>query len=139
MAKFVKPKFEDQSKSFMALANKVFAEISQQDVKRKLIDQMVEDLKKKYAANAVQDLKMPLWKSLQGTDSWAAEKMTVIERTIKRQDIPYFKQTIVQLLDEQPVDTPVIMMQKNVGMLISGENTLLACRLLNIQPKVVII
>jgi hypothetical protein len=139
MAKFVKPKFEDQSKSFMALANKVFAEISQQDIKRKLIDQMIEDLKKKYNTATVRELKLPLWKSLQETDSWVAEKMTVIERNIKRQELPYFKQTIVQLLEEQPVDTPVIMMQKNVGMLISGENTLLACRLLNIQPKVVII
>jgi hypothetical protein len=139
MAKFVKPKFEDQNKSFMVLANKVFAEISQQDIKRKLIDQMIEDLKKKYNTASVQELKLPLWKSLQGTDSWVAEKMTVIERNIKRQELPYFKQTIVQLLEEQPVDTPVIMMQKNVGMLISGENTLLACRLLNIQPKVVII
>jgi len=139
MAKFVKPKFEDQSKSFMALANKLFAEISQQDIKRKLIDQMIEDLKKRYTTNAVQDLKLPLWKSLQGTDSWAAEKMTVIERNIKRQEVSNFKQTMVQLLEEQPVGTPVIMMQQNVGMLISGENTLLACRLLNIQPKVVII
>jgi hypothetical protein len=139
MAKFVKPKFEDQSKHFMAMANKVFADISQQDIRRNLIDQMIEDLKKRYNTATVQDLKLPLWKSLQETNSWTAEKMIIIERTIKRQEIPNFKQVIIQLLEEKAVDTPVIMMQKNVGMLISGENTLLACRLLNIQPKVVII
>jgi hypothetical protein len=139
MAKFVKPKFEDQNKTFMALANKVFADISQQDIRRNLIDQMIEDLKKRYNKAAAQELKMPLWKSLEETNSWTAEKMSVIEKTIKRQEIPNFKQIIIQLLEEKAVDTPVIMMQKNVGMLISGENILLACRLLNIQPRVVII
>jgi hypothetical protein len=139
MAKFVKPKFEDQNKTFMALANKVFADISQQDIRRNLIDQMIEDLKKRYNKAATQELKMPLWKSLEETNSWTAEKMSVIEKTIKRQEIPNFKQIIIQLLEEKAVDTPVIMMQKNVGMLISGENILLACRLLNIQPRVVII
>jgi hypothetical protein len=139
MAKFVKPKFEDQNKTFMALANKVFADISQQDIRRNLIDQMIEDLKKRYNKAAAQELKMPLWKSLEETNSWTAEKMTIIERTIKRQDIPFFKQTMIRLLEEQGVPTPIIMMKNDIGMLITGENTLLACRLLNIQPKVVII
>ena len=139
MAKFVKPRFEDEIKSFNAIANKVFADISQQDIRRNLITQMVEDLKKKYTSKSVQDLKPNMWKSLQGTQSWDAETMKKIEKVIKKQEILKLKQTIIELLSESPVDTPIIIMQNNIGMLISGEHTLLACRLLNIEPKVVMI
>ena len=139
VAKFVKPRFEDEIKSFNAIANKVFADISQQDIRRNLITQMITDLKKKYTTKAVQDLKLNMWKTLQGTESWNAETMKMIERTIKKQEIPKLKQTIIELLSERPVDTPIIIMQNNIGMLITGEHTLLACRLLNIEPKVVMI
>lgn len=139
VAKFVKPRFEDEIKSFNAIANKVFADISQQDIRRNLTKQMIEDLRKKYTTKSVQDLKLNMWKSLQGTHSWDAETMKKIEKAIKKQEIPKLKETIIELLSEKPVNTPIIIMQNNIGMLITGEHTLLACRLLNIEPRVVMI
>lgn len=139
MAKWVKAKFETENKSFTAIANKIAGVIAQPEIKKTLIDNMMEDFKKKYNAKNLQVLGDNAWKALQGTESWNAETMKMIERNIKRNDIPLLNQVIIDILMERPVAAPIIMMQKNIGMLISGEHTLIACRLLNIEPKVVII
>lgn len=139
MAKWVKAKFETENKSFTAIANKIAGVIAQPEIKKTLIDGMMEDFKKKYNAKNLQVLSDNAWKALQGTESWNAETMKMIERNIKRNDIPLLNQSIIDLLMERPVAAPIIMMQKNIGMLISGEHTLMACKLLNIEPKVVII
>ena len=46
MTNWVKAKFESQSKSFNAIANKIVTSISQAEIKKALIDQMMEDFKK---------------------------------------------------------------------------------------------
>ena len=139
MAKWVKAKFETETKSFTAIANKIAGVIAQPEIKKTLIDNMMEDFKKKYNGKNIQPLNDNAWKALQGSESWNCETMKMIERNIKRNDMLTLNQAIVELLMERPVAAPIIMMQKNVGMLISGEHTLMACRLLNIEPKVVII
>ena len=139
MAKWVKEKFENESKSFNAIANKIAGVIAQPEIKKTLIDNMMEDFKKKYNAKNLEVLKDNSWKALQGTESWNAETMKMIERNIKRNNMLSLNNAIIYLLMEKPVAAPIIMMQKNIGMLISGEHTLMACRLLNIEPKVVII
>lgn len=137
MTKWVKTKFDSEIKSFTTIANKIVYNVTQQDIKTKLVEQMLEDFKKKYNTKAIQDLKPNTWKSLQGTESWLPDTMVKIEKHLKGNDVQKLHQVIVDILSQKPVNTPIIMMQNNIGMLISGEHTLMACKLLNIQPKVV--
>lgn len=137
MTKWVKTKFESEIKSFTTIANKIVSNVSQQDIKRKLVDQMLEDFKKKYNTKNLEDLKPTTWKALQGTESWNTDTMIKIEKHLKSNDIKNLHEIIYMMLSGKPVNTPIIMMQNNVGMLICGEHTLMACKLLNIQPKVV--
>lgn len=137
MAKWVKTKFDSEIKNFTAIANKIAGGISQQELKRNLVSQMIDDFKKKYNAKTMQDIKSTEWKMLQGSDSWLSTNMNVIEKNIKKSEMPKLYEAIVNLLSGNPVPTPIIMMQNNVGMLISGEYIMIACRLLNIEPKVV--
>jgi ethanolamine utilization protein EutQ (cupin superfamily) len=138
MTNWVKAKFESQSKSFNAIANKIVTSISQAEIKKALIDQMMEDFKKKYDNKNLQDLKMNEWKSLQGTESWNGDTMIKIKKHLKNSnDINILNETICEMLEGKSVVAPIIMMQNKIGMLIAGEHTLMACRLLNIQPRVV--
>ena len=139
MAKWVKAKFETETKSFTAIANKIAGVIAQPEIKKTLIENMMEDFKKKYNGKNIQPLNDNTWKSLQGSESWNSETIKMIERKVKKNDMLMVYQSIVDILTERPIAAPIIMMQKNVGMLISGEHTLMACKLLNIEPKVVII
>jgi hypothetical protein len=66
--------------------------------------------------------------------------MIKIEKHLKgADDIKKLYQSIYEITSGKSVGAPIIMMQNNVGMLISGEHTLMACKLLNIQPKVIMI
>jgi hypothetical protein len=140
MTNWVKAKFESQSKSFNVIANKIVTNISQPEIKKTLIKQMMEDFKKNYDNKNLQDLKMNEWKSLQGTESWNGDTMIKIQKHLKNSnDINMLHETITEMLSGKSVAAPIVMMQNKIGMLISGEHTLMACRLLNIQPRVVII
>ena len=83
MTNWVKAKFESQSKSFNAIANNIVTSISQAEIKKALIDQMMEDFKKKYDNKNLQDLKMNEWKALQGTESWNGDTMIKIKKHLK--------------------------------------------------------
>jgi glutamyl-tRNA reductase len=112
--------------------------ISQQEIKKKLVEQMLEDFKKSYNSKNLQDLRQNSWKTLQNSESWNAETMIKIEKNLKNaEDKKKIYQCIFDIVADKTVDAPIIMVQNNVGMLISGEHMLMACRLLNIQPKVV--
>jgi hypothetical protein len=138
MTNWVKAKFDSQSKSFNAIANKIVTNISQPEIKKTLIEQMMEDFKKKYDNKNLQDLKMNEWKSLQGTESWNGDTMIKIQRHLKNSsELNMLHETIVEVLSGKSVIAPIIMMQNKVGMLIAGEHTMMACKLLNIQPRVV--
>jgi ethanolamine utilization protein EutQ (cupin superfamily) len=138
MTNWVKAKFESQSKSFNAIANKIVSNISQAEIKKALIEQMMEDFKKKYDNKNLQDLKMNDWKSLQGTESWNGDTMIKIKKHLKNSnDTNILHETITEMLSGKSVVAPIIMVQNKIGMLIAGEHTLMACRLLNIQPRVV--
>ena len=139
MTNWVKAKFDSQSKSFNAIANKIVTNISQPEIKKTLIEQMMEDFKKKYDNKNLQDLKMNEWKALQGTESWNGDTMIKIQRHLKNSnELNMLHETIVEVLSGKSVAAPIIMMQNKIGMLIAGEHTLMACKLLNIQPRVVI-
>ena len=138
MTKWVKAKFDSEIKSFTTIANKIAHGVSQQEIKKKLVDQMLEDFKKKYNAKNIVDLKPNAWKALQGSESWNTETMVKIEKHLKNaSDTQKLYEAIFQIVSGKAIDAPIIMMQNNVGMLICGEHTLMACKLLNIQPKVV--
>ena len=138
MTNWVKAKFDSQSKSFNAIANKIVTNISQPEIKKTLIEQMMEDFKKKYDNKNLQDLKANEWKSLQGTESWNGDTMIKIQRHLKNSsELNMLHETIVEVLSGKSVVAPIIMMQNKIGMLIAGEHTLMACKLLNIQPRVV--
>lgn len=139
MTKWVKGKFESEIKSFTAIANKIVSNVSQQDIKRKLVDQMLEDFKKKYNTKTIEDLKPTSWKNLQGSESYLTDTMIKIEKHVKKSDKDALNKIITDILLMKPVSTPIIMMQNNVGMLVCGEHTLMACKLLNIQPRVVML
>lgn len=139
MTKWVKAKFESEIKSFTIIANKIVSNVSQQDIKRKLVDQMLEDFKKKYNTKTIEDLKPTAWKNLQGSESWLTDTMTKIEKHVKKSEMDKLNKIIIDILSMKPVNTPIIMMQNNVGMLVCGEHTLMACRLLNINPRVVML
>jgi hypothetical protein len=139
MTKWVKGKFEGEIKSFTAIANKIVSNVSQQDIKRKLVDQMLEDFKKKYNTKTIEDLKPTAWKNLQGSESYLTDTMIKIEKHVKKSEIDALNKIIIDILSMKPVNTPIIMMQNNVGMLVCGEHTLMACKLLNIQPRVVML
>lgn len=139
MTNWVKAKFDSQSKSFNTIAHKIVTNISQPEIKKALIEQMMEDFKKKYDNKNLQDLKTNDWKTLQGTESWNGDTMIKIQKHIKNNnELNMLHQTIVEMLSGKSVVAPIIMVQNKVGMLIAGEHTLMACRLLNIQPRVVI-
>jgi len=137
MTRWVKGRFESEIKSFTTIANKIIGSASQQVIKKQLVDQMLEDFKKNYNSKNVQQLKNVTWRTLQGTESWNSDTMTKIEKHLNKSEIDALNKTIVDILSMKPVSAPIIMMQNNVGMLVCGEYTLIACRLLNIQPKVV--
>ena len=138
MTNWVKAKFDSQSKSFNAIASKIVTNISQPEIKKTLIEQMMEDFKKKYDNKNLQDLKANEWKSLQGTESWNGDTMIKIQRHLKNSsELNMLHETIVEVLSGKSVVAPIIMMQNKIGMLIAGEHTLMACKLLNIQPRVV--
>jgi len=138
MTKWVKTKFESEIKSFTTVVNKIVSNISQQEIKKKLVEQMLEDFKKSYNSKNLQDLRQNSWKTLQNSESWNAETMIKIEKNLKNaEDKKKIYQCIFDIVADKTVDAPIIMVQNNVGMLISGEHMLMACRLLNIQPKVV--
>jgi hypothetical protein len=139
MTKWVKSKFESEIKSFTIIANKIVSNVSQQDIKRKLVDQMLADFKKKYNTKTIEDLKPTAWKNLQGSESWLTDTMTKIEKYVKKSEMDKLNKIIIDILSMKPVSTPIIMMQNNVGMLVCGEHTLMACRLLNINPRVVVL
>jgi hypothetical protein len=140
MANWVKNKFENEIKSFMVITDKVVSNISQKELKKKIIDQMLDDLKKKYNSKNLQDLKPITWRSLEGSESWNADTMVKIQKYLKSaDDTKKIYQSIYNMVSNKSVNAPIIMMQNNIGMLISGEHTLMACRLLNIQPKVIMI
>ena len=136
MTKWVKTKFDSEIQSFTKIANNIVSNVSQREIKKKLVEQMLEDFKKKYNAKNLQDLKTNAWRSLEGSESWDADTMVKIERKIKG-DTQKLYEVISQIVSGRAVDAPIIMMQNSVGMLICGEHTLMACKLLNIQPKVV--
>jgi hypothetical protein len=138
MTNWVKAKFESQSTSFNVIANKIVTNISQPEIKKALIKQMMEDFKKNYDNKTLQTLNMNEWKSLQGTESWNGDTMIKIQKHLKTSnDINMLHETITEMLSGRSVAAPIVMMQNKIGMLISGEHTLMACRLLNIQPRVV--
>lgn len=138
MTNWVKAKFDSQSKSFNAIANKIVTNISQPEIKKTLIEQMMVDFKKKYENKNIQDLKANDWKMLQGTESWSGDTMIKIQKHIRNSnDLNMFHEIICEMLSGKPVNVPIIMVQNKIGMLIAGEHTLMACKLLNIQPRVV--
>jgi len=137
MTNWVKAKFDGERKSFNTIANKIVTNISQPEIKKALIEQMMEDFKKKYDNKNIQDLKMNEWKALQGTESWNCDTMVKIQKHLKSTDIKILYETIYEMLSGKSVSAPIIMMQNKIGMLIAGEHTLMACKLLNIQPRVV--
>lgn len=139
MTKWVKTKFESEIKSFTTIANNIVSGVGQQAIKKQLVDQMLEDFKKKYNTKNIQELKPTSWRALQGSESWTCDTMVKIEKHLKTPDIKILHETIYEMLSGKPVNTPIIMMQNNVGMLVCGEHTLMACKLLNIEPKVVIL
>jgi hypothetical protein len=139
MTKWVKGKFESEIKSFTAIANKIASDISQQEIKKKLVEQMLEDFKKKYNAKKEQVLKPTTWRMLEGSESWNCDTMIKIEKQLKSSDIKLLYEIIYEMLSEKNINCPIIMMQNNIGMLVCGENTLMACKLLNIEPKVIMI
>jgi hypothetical protein len=64
--------------------------------------------------------------------------MIKIQRHLKNSnELNMLHEAIVEVLSGKSVAAPIIMMQNKIGMLIAGEHTLMACRLLNIQPRVV--
>lgn len=138
MANWVKTRFENETKSFTAIANKIVSNVSQQEIKRKLVEQMLNDFKKKYNAKNLQELRPNAWRTLEGSESWDADTMMKIEKRLRgNNDLQKVYQAINLIVSNKPIDAPIIMMQNNVGMLICGEHTLMACKLLNIEPKVV--
>jgi hypothetical protein len=140
MTKWVKAKFDDEIKSFTAIANKISYNINEKDIKKKIVEQMLDDFKKKYNSKNLQELKLSAWRKLQGSESWNTDTMIKIEKHLKgADDIKKLYQSIYEITSGKSVGAPIIMMQNNVGMLISGEHTLMACKLLNIQPKVIMI
>ena len=138
MTKWIKTKFESEIKSFTTVVNKIVSNISQQEMKKQLVDQMLEDFKKKYNNKILQDLKQNSWKALQNSESWNAETMIKIEKNLKNaEDKKKIYQCIFDIVADKPVNAPIIMLQNNVGMLISGEHMLMSCRLLS-MPKTAI-
>ena len=120
---WLKPEFDSEINEFKRVA------------KDKLID--LNDLRKAYKSASLIFLDNNLWKSIENTDSWETttkERAATVAKKHNR-DIDKIYQNI-----RDQMDSPIVLIKGDEPpTLISGNTRLMACRVLKIYPKIVLI
>lgn len=100
------------------------------------------DLTRKYTTSAPVTLTDAIWRNLQDSDSWDTFTMSKIKQAIQRKRSsnanrdPYA--VMKEILSGRP-RCPIILHRENTYSVIAGNTRLMVCRMLEIQPTVVIV
>lgn len=135
--KWVKVKFEAEEGEFDRVATELTG--TQPD---EIWNSNFKKLKTLYSKSVLTNLTNSIWNKLSNTDSNKPMTMTQIKNAIRSNgDSSGFRDIygVIGEIVSNSARAPIIILMNNKYILVAGNTRLMACRLLDIVPKVVII
>jgi hypothetical protein len=138
MTNWYKDAFNNEVLEFERVTNDLTADRESDDEWK----MMFNKLKKSYNNETIKVLNDRVWAKLENTDSWSTTTINKVNKAILDNSEGSGKRDIYGVISEILGDKtrcPIILKNKSGYTLIAGNTRLMACRLIGIRPKVIVV
>lgn len=141
MTGWIKSNFDDVLEEFDQIADELTPKAADKKEYQAALGNTRNMLRKMYDASRQTILTDGVWKNLQNTDSWKTTTYEYVERAIARNRSTSGDVDIYTAISDvlTTANCPIILKASNRYVLIAGNTTLMACRLIGITPSVIIL
>ena len=138
MTNWYKDAFNNEVREFERVVNDLTADRESDDE----WEMMFDKLKKSYNNEPIKVLNDSVWAKLENTDSWSTTTINKVNKAIFDNSKSSGKRDIYDVISEilgNKTRCPIILKNKSGYTLIAGNTRLMACRLIGIRPKVIVV
>jgi hypothetical protein len=138
MTNWYKDAFNNEVGEFERVVNDLTADRESDDE----WEMMFDKLKKSYNNEPIKVLNDSVWAKLENTDSWSTTTINKVNKAIFDNSKSSGKRDIYDVISEilgNKTRCPIILKNKSGYTLIAGNTRLMACRLIGIRPKVIVV
>ena len=139
MTNWYKDAFNNEVGEFERVVNDLTADRESDDE----WEMMFDKLKKSYNNEPIKVLNDSVWAKLENTDSWSTTTINKVNKAIfDNSKEGSGKRDIYDVISEilgNKTRCPIILKNKSGYTLIAGNTRLMACRLIGIRPKVIVV
>jgi len=138
MTNWYKDAFNNEVGEFERVVNDLTADRESDDE----WEMMFDKLKKSYNNEPIKVLNDSVWAKLENTDSWSTTTINKVNKAIFDNSKGSGKRDIYDVISEilgNKTRCPIILKNKSGYTLIAGNTRLMACRLIGIRPKVIVV
>lgn len=138
MTVWYKDSFEKEAAEF----NRTIKELLGKDATPEQINNLLNKMKDSYSSARPQMLTDSVWRGLRNTDSWGTLMMNHVKDVIKRNATINGQRTVIPIIKEiigPRARCPIVLQHNNYYTLIAGNTRLMICKLLEIQPRIVVV
>jgi len=138
MTNWYKDAFNNEVGEFERVVNDLTADRESDDE----WEMMFDKLKKSYNNEPIKVLDDSVWAKLENTDSWSTTTINKVNKAIFDNSKGSGKRDIYDVISEilgNKTRCPIILKNKSGYTLIAGNTRLMACRLIGIRPKVIVV